>query len=171
MNLKPKTLYDLTQAQKQINALLELSQGEIDPDLESFMGIIDVETADKVQGYYGFITYAKMHVEHFKNEYKRLRRIADTFQRAVDLTLSSIKEHMQVLGLKEANGNDVRFKLASCRPRLSIDETLLPDEWKIAITTWVPDRQRIEDAVLSGVEIPGAKLEGGFSLRSYSKKV
>lgn len=167
---KAPTLQDLTEAQLTINKILELSLGEIDDTLETIIDKVEVQTPDKLQKYFNRIKYAKLCIQWFKENEDTARSSRKTLERFINWATGNIKWHMQALGLKEANAVTVRYTLASCRPSLVIDEALLPEEWKMSVTTWVPDRQRIEDAVLSGVEIPGAKLEGGFSLRSYSKK-
>lgn len=165
------TLDDLTEAQQVINQLVEASHGEIGPDLDKLMGEVEIKKPVKLQGYYNKVAYAKLHIGFFKDKEDSLRRTRKALEAFVDWANNKVKNYMMVLGIKEANGTDIRYQLQSCKPRLVIDETKLPQEWKLSITTWVPDRERISDAVLGGVDIPGCSFEGGFSIRTYPKKV
>jgi len=166
---KQATLYDLTvQAQDVIAKIVE-SKGELSVELERTLAELDLNTASKIDGYNSLIERLEWEHDYFDYKISGLKKVSLAICKFRERLRDAIRAHMVALDKKEALGNDTRFVRSNCRPKLEVDDALLPMEWKTVVTTYVPDRERIEEALLGGVEIPGAHFTGGEALRSYAR--
>lgn len=90
---------------------------------------------------------------------------------AAERLKSYLKGTMEAYAIPEISGSDERFKLSPAAMRVVItDVDALPNEFVKQVIIREPQKDLIKKALESFQEVPGAKLEGGSSLRRYSVK-
>lgn len=160
------TLHSLVQQSQIIEAALIEAGGELTPEIEAILANLDITMAEKLDGY-SFI------MDRFETEAAFLRSRADTYSRAAkglttfqEKLKERIKLAMIALGKDEVSGNEMRFKLSNCAPKLVIEnEAMLIDAYKTIVQTIVPDKEKIKEDLALGFPVAGAKLVNGKSLR------
>lgn len=96
---------------------------------------------------------------------------ADRFYTAAEKLRSYLKGTMELHGINEVAGSDERFKLSPAAMRVMIsDVDALPKEFVKQVIINEPQKDLIKKALESFQDVPGAKLEGGTSLRRYAVK-
>lgn len=160
----------LVREYSKIAEILATTGGELTPELEEQFKNLDIQTAGKIDGYHFLMKRLESEAEFWEEEAKRRKQIADGCYSIIDRLKGGILYAMTSLGTNEITGNAVRAKLSPTKGRLSIDDSILSDEWKITEIKKVPDKERIREALEAFETIPGAKIEGGFSVRFYNVK-
>lgn len=164
------TLREIVAASSRLTELLAESNGELTAEMEEVFASIDLKTQDKIDGYYAVMKRMEMEGQHWAERAQNLLKIAKSCDAVADRLKSSILFAMQTMGVDEIKGREVRAKLSPTKGRLVIDEKELPTDWKLQEVRWVADKERVRAALESLEEVPGAKIEGGVSLRFYPKK-
>jgi len=76
----------------------------------------------------------------------------------------SILEYLKEKGITRVSSEEHLFRVTKNPTRTIIKEAVLPDEWKKDETKRVPDRAKIEAALDTGQEVPGASYEQSLRL-------
>lgn len=150
-----------------IEKVLIEANGEITKELEVFLEKIKSNLVQKVENY-DFIIHSLISKAEFLDSragefWMGAKRITDFVGRLKD----NIKIAMLEMQVKELQGLSKRMVLSNGQKKLMIQEDLLPQEYKMATTTIVPDKEKIKAALLAGKDIPGARLEDSIQLRTY----
>lgn len=164
------SLYALTQQAHAIELEIIANLGELTPELETSLLNVDLEIREKVDGYKYVIDRLKAASEQWEEREQELRKLRKGCELAAGRLKERIKELMHAKGVDDVKGNQWRFAMVGCTKSLVIDESVLPAGWTMEITQYVPDRERIKQALDSGGEVPGARYEGGKALRSYANR-
>lgn len=154
----------------QIAQMLTDAGGELSPEMEERLNNLDVQTAGKIDAYHFFIEKLKHDIEFWSDEAARYQKIAKGCDTLIERLRNGIIYAMSSLGQAEIEGHAIRAKLSPTKGRLVINEKEVPDEYKMQEVKMIADRERIREALDRFEEIPGAKIEGGMSLRFYSVK-
>jgi hypothetical protein len=166
-----KTLIDLTNDLKAILREVEDNGGEITAEIEEKLNSLNLSVSQKIDAYYIVNQHLEARSEFFKrleDQAKKARKSIETHQ---DSLKSRITKSMLELGQKELSGDSVRYVMTPCKPKLVIDdESKLPGEYTMVVTTTEPDKEKIKQTLELFGDVPGARLEGGFSLRTYMNK-
>lgn len=170
MSEEKKTLFDLVAQTNSITQTLIERGGELDADLEKIFDEVNLQLADKVDSYAGVMERMDTEASYWKAKADMYSKIAKAHAAVKDRLKDRIKSAMTAMGKDEVLGNDIRFKLAKAQPALIIEDSVLPAEFKMVVTTHVPDKERIKEALKEGFSVPGARLENSFSLRQYANK-
>lgn len=165
-----KSLSTLVVEMAQIEAQIVEAEGEITPAIEAMLASVQTDLAFKVDGYAFFMDKLKINAGYWKDQAEISYRVSKSLLNVEERLKGGIKFAMQALNTDEVKGVDVRFKLSKSKPRLLLEETMLPAEYKMVVTEMVPDKEKIHHDLGVGIEIPGAKLEESFSLRKYPNK-
>lgn len=160
----------VSQANSLAEALLE-SGGELTPEIESALTINEKELGLKVDSYAIFVDRLEYEAGYFKAKAKELQAAAKVLENAQERLKENLKNAMRALKQDEIKGQDYKFKLSRSRPKLILDEKVLPGDFKTQVVSYEPDKDKIQDAINAGLEVPGAKIEETFSLRKYINKV
>lgn len=164
------TLREIVAASSKLAELLAESNGELTAEIEAAFASIDLQTQEKIDGYYAVMKRMEMERDHWSSKAEDLDRMAKACDTVADRLKKSILFAMQSMGVDEIKGREVRAKLSSTKGRLLIDEKLLPQDWKLQEVKWIADKERVRAALENLEDIPGAKIEGGVSIRFYAKK-
>lgn len=144
--------------------------GELTPDLEQALELSERDLAEKVDACAVVLERLDHEAAYWKDKAASYAKIGKACEAARERLRERIKGSLIMLGQQELVGQDVRFRLSPAKARLLIDETNLSSEWKIQVTTTEPDKERIRAMLDDGLEIPGARLEPGWSLRQYANR-
>ncbi len=168
--VEKKSLSMLAEEMSTIERILSESGGELTPDLEAQLAAIDVQTASKIDGYYAFMERLESDGMLWENRAKEMQKIADGHFALKERLKKAILFAMSTLGVEEIKGNMKRAKLQATAGRLVVDEKLLPEEYKITVVTKKPDNETIRAKLDAFEDVPGARIEGGVSIRFYNVK-
>lgn len=163
-----KSLALLAEEKSTIERILEESGGEITPEIEEALNQLDLQTADKIDGYYAFIERCNSVGDLMNARAEELDKIATAHYTLAKRLKDGIQYAMSTMGVSEIKGNIKRAKLQPTKGRLVVDEKLLPPEYMLQVVSQVPDKERIREKLELFEEIPGAKIEGGQSVRFYN---
>jgi hypothetical protein len=169
-NQEKQTLFSLVAQTNAITQKIIEAGGELTPELEQALTSVDLAVSEKVDGYSFVMERMESDAAFFKAKaafYSKIAKSAETVQERLK---SSIKQAIQDLGSKEVVGNNIRFVLSAVKPKMIIDEMKLSPDMKMQVTTTVPDKERIREALEGGIPIEGAHLEESTSLRVYPVK-
>jgi len=90
-------------------------------------------------------------------------------ERSADYKRAQIAWAMQETGQASIKSPAITLSQRIGKPKVRIDETLLPDEYKKTVTKLVPDREIIDTGLELGTDIPGVTIsnpEPVLTLRS-----
>lgn len=151
-----------------MNAIVE-NGGELSPELETMFDNLGSQLSTKADGYAYFMEKLEHEADFWKEKANSYLKVSKSCANLKDRLNNSIKLAMRQLGTDEVKGDDVRFKLSKLPPKLVLDESL-PSSYKMAVTEYVPDKDRIKHDLEIGLEVPGATLEPVWSLRKYANR-
>lgn len=166
-----KSLPAILKEQTALDELLLESGGDItdeqtDAIVMEWMVEIVNDVKNKVDGYEHKQTYLKQSAD-------RLHQYADKFYNAaksMDKISDSLKTRLKNLmidhGKNELVGNMFVFKLSQSKPSVLItDESSIPVELIDTVVTTKPNKERIKTMIEAGIEVKGASLYYGNTLR------
>lgn len=163
-----KTLQGWVSEHNLVTMMLNESGGEFTPEIEATLMTLDVALPAKVDGYHFRMKKLESEIEFLKDREKFYSRIRKAYERAHDWMKSNIKIAMERMQVKELAGNEVIFKTKRTKPKLVIDDpSLVPSEFKIAVTTYEIDNDKIRAALETDRTIAWARLEESSSLTPY----
>lgn len=154
------------ESHQMIGQLIE-SGGEIDEQMETMMTEVQNQLAEKVDNYALFLDRLKAEVAFYKEREKELQKVRKGLEKLDEALKTNIKLGLQKLQKRELEGENYRFKMSDSQPRLIIDESQLPDDFKIEVVSYQVDKDKVRDALDADLNVPGAKLEEGKTLRKY----
>jgi len=166
---KKLSLYSIASEMANITKVIEENLGEIPEDLEKRMCVIETQYPEKIDGYSQIMKRIDHEIAYYKEQSQTFSRAAKTFDNFKKRMKENIKQAMSMLNKDRLDGNSVYFKLGKSKAKLIIDESELPKEYLIQVTTYEPDKKRIREILEQGLDIPGAHLEESHTLRNYPK--
>lgn len=163
-----KSLMAIVNQSIDIEKMLIESGGEVNEEIEKFLTITHSELAEKVDGYQNVIERFEALEDHYKARAEFFRTVSGQCKTVAQRLKDNIKYAMQEMGVVEIKGNDIRFKLSPTKGRVIIeDANMVPVEFKEEVIETKIDDKKIREALEQG-EVRGARLEPGFSLRTYA---
>lgn len=100
------TLFEISEQQRQIEAMLEANEGEITPELEELMTINEENFKQKVEDYRNAILRKKANIDMAKSEKERIAKYIEQENNAIDNMKERLKLAMYQFGYDkyEING-------------------------------------------------------------------
>lgn len=152
-----------------LNQIVEAG-GELSPEMETAFDNLGGQLQTKTDSYAFFMDRLDNEADFWKAKADSYLKVSRACANLKGRLNDSIKLAMRQLDTDEVKGNDMRFKLSKLAPKLVLEESALPAEYKMVVTTMVPDKERIKEDLGNKVEIPGATLEPVYSLRKYANR-
>lgn len=159
----------ISQAAAIERALIE-SGGEIGPNLEKELLEIDLSKREAIDGVQLTLDRLESVGDYWKARAESYARIATSIEQSARKLKNHVKTLMAASGEHELLGLEWRLKLCAAKPKMVVDESVLPKEYFKEKVTLVPDKSRIEEDLKLGVPVPGASLEAVHTLRTYPNK-
>lgn len=152
-----------------LEKMLIESGGEVNPEIEKALAVNSQELALKVDGYVEIIERFESLEAYYKTRAEYFKDISSRCKKAVDRLKENIKYGMNELGIDEIKGVDMRLKVSQTSGSLKItDEEMIPVEFKKEEIKTVIDTKALKEAIAKGLEVKGAEIIPGFSLRAYA---
>lgn len=164
--MENKTLPAIILEMAELTAQLLENGGELTEVLEHSMDVTAAELQAKTDRYAAFMERLDLESDHWKQKADEYARVSKSCKLLKERLNNNIKMAMQVLGQDDLVGNEMRFKLSKLAPKLVTTDGL-DSAYKMAVTEYVPDKERIKADLNAGKRIEGAFLEDVYSLRKY----
>lgn len=160
------TMIELVKRANNLEQMIIDSGGEITDIIAKMEEDLKTDIQNKAEDYYFFIERMKSSEEFFKIEadkyYKASNTLKNTHTRIRDL----LKNAMSAIGITEIITGKMRVKLFDSRDRLEIySDSDIPQQYKIIVTSYEIDKEKLRADLEAGLEIKGARLVNGKSIR------
>lgn len=152
-----QTLYNITEDQRLINAMLEENGGELTPEIEEAMQITEDNFLDKAEAYGATITEYDAQAEACDAEIKRLLSYKRTCQNVSRRMKERLSEAMRAFHRENVTAGTFRFSFRKSTAVVVENEDMIPDEFFKMERTLC--KKELKDALKAGDIIVGAKLE------------
>lgn len=162
------TLHELVLQSNDLMTRILLANGEISQELEAELNSVDLATAHKIDAYAHVIERLEREAEYWASQAEIRMRVSKALLKAAEFRKNAIKGAMQAMHKSEVEGVEHRFKLMNASSKkLVIDETKLPDSYKMQVTKWEVDKTRVKADLENGITIEGANLEQSQYIRPF----
>lgn len=151
--------------------LIHDCDGEITPQLETWLKEVDTQIATKIDSYVYFLDDISSEATRLQEEARALSDASRSLDRVYEALKDRIKQSMMVLGENELGGQKWRFKLVrSMNGPIEVDPSLVPKKYEKTTIVKELDRKQIKADLLAGEDVPGATLTESVQLRNYVNK-
>lgn len=162
-------LYEITQDQASIIALLEENGGEATPEVLEALQITRDAFAKKAEGYAYMIMKLDSEVDVIAAEIKRLQELKKSKDNSSTRLRESLTQAMLLFGQEDAKGvrrfNTATLALSTRRSEsVSIDDEKAIDS-RFLITKHEISKSLISEAIKNGVEVNGASMKTKYSVQ------
>lgn len=168
---KRRTLFEIEKDALAIEQKLIEQNGELSAELEAQFNAIQTELEDKSDAYAVIMRRLETTEEYFKSraqEYDRVNKSIGVFRENLK---DRIKRSMLKMEKPKIEGQDFTFSVSRIADKLELDESLLSNDFKMVVSSMVPDKEKILAHLKLGEPVLGATLKTNYSLRiSLSKK-
>lgn len=164
-------LIEIINQSKRIEDLLVESNGELTPELEKELMIIDVQLPQKIDNYASVIDRMKLAGEYYKQKSDFYYKFSKSCDGVVKKLKENIKYALVNMGLEELLGSEIRFKLKNNKKSVFIkDEALIPEKYKYTEPVVKVDTALILADLEKGLDVPGAEILQSKSVMVYPNK-
>lgn len=153
------TLVDIDREYRAIVAQIEAAGGELTPESEAELERIMALLCQKADGYGIVMHRLESEANFWKMQKDRCAKAQKIFENESDRLKERMKYVLKDHPEKSIQGALFRFTLVKGQDTLSLKEDILPNEFKVAQMSLVPDKQKILALLKEGAEIPGAALK------------
>ena len=145
--------------------------GELTPETEATLDKVMADLCTKADGYGIVIEKLDSQIEFWKYQKEKCAEAQQVFTNAKERLRARMKDTLKSMPDESLQGDCYRFFLAKSADTISIDPKQLPVTFKKTIFEQVPDRDKIDTALVKGEQIPGVVvLRNNKSLRSGRPK-
>lgn len=156
------TLYEMTEAARQLKALLE--SDEIDE--QTFSDTIEAIGADeKINSYCQIIREFEVEIAARKVEIERLRTANDRAEKAINRMKSALDGFMTASGQSKAKTALFSVSYRSAKSVLITDESQIPERFLTVKTTTTPNKTEIKRFISDGGTVDGAEIVENRSIQ------
>lgn len=156
------TLYQINEEQRNLNAMLEDTGGELTPELEELLAVNEGNFVTKAENYGYAILHYKAIVAAVKAEKDRLDAIKKTAENAIARMEERMVEAMQTFGKPKVEAATLKLSLRRSERVVVDDEAKVPADC-IKVTTTV-NKTDLKAHIKAGEDC-GAHLEENQSLQ------
>lgn len=161
------TLIDLIGKYRDVVTTMIDSGGELTPEVERLMQEIDSELPKKIDSYAVIDERLDAEIKYLKNIETQIKGKRQQLENIKKNCNDRIKMAILAMEKKTVEGEYYKYSLARSKPKIIIDEGMVPKEYKKEIVVIEVDKKMIEEDLKTGVMVAGAKLEDSYSLRKY----
>lgn len=152
-----QSLYNITEDQRLINAMLEETGGELTPEIEEAMMITEENFISKAEAYGATISEYDAQAEACAQEIKRLQAFKKTCENVSKRMKERISDAMMTFDKDKVTAGTFRFSFRKSTAVVVENEELLPEEYFRTERTIC--RKELMDALKAGEVIAGAMIE------------
>ena len=151
------SLYNITEDQRLINAMLEETGGELTPEIEEAMLITEENFISKAEAYGATISEYDAQAEACAQEIKRLQAFKKTCENVSKRMKERISDAMMTFDKDKVTAGTFRFSFRKSTAVVVENEELIPEEYFRTERTIC--RKELMDALKAGEVIAGAMIE------------
>lgn len=164
-----KTLMALVAETAEIETVLISGGGELTPELEARLAVVDVQLPEKIDGYAAIMDRMGYLASYYTDRAEALLVLSNAAKNVIRRLEANIKLALETSGESEFLGNDFRFKLQASPGSVVIDsEDAVEGAYKVTETITKIDKKRVAEDLKAGVPVKGAHLERGTHIRRYN---
>lgn len=152
-----QSLYNITEDQRLINAMLEETGGELTPEIEEAMMITEENFISKAEAYGATISEYDAQAEACAQEIKRLQAFKKTCENVSKRMKERISDAMMAFDKDKVTAGTFRFSFRKSTAVVVENEELIPEEYFRTERTIC--RKELMDALKAGEVIAGAMIE------------
>ena len=152
-----QSLYNITEDQRLINAMLEETGGELTPEIEEAMLITEENFISKAEAYGATISEYDAQAEACAQEIKRLQAFKKTCENVSKRMKERISDAMMTFDKDKVTAGTFRFSFRKSTAVVVENEELIPEEY--FRTERSICRKELMDALTAGEVIAGAIIE------------
>lgn len=152
-----QSLYNITEDQRLINAMLEETGGELTPEIEEAMLITEENFISKAEAYGATISEYDAQAEACAQEIKRLQAFKKTCENVSKRMKERISDAMMTFDKDKVTAGTFRFSFRKSTAVVVENEELIPEEYFRTERTIC--RKELMDALKAGEIIAGAMIE------------
>lgn len=152
-----QSLYNITEDQRLINAMLEETGGELTPEIEEAMIITEENFISKAEAYGATISEYDAQAEACAQEIKRLQAFKKTCENVSKRMKERISDAMMTFDKDKVTAGTFRFSFRKSTAVVVENEELIPEEYFHTERTIC--RKELMDALKAGEVIAGAMIE------------
>lgn len=152
-----QSLYNITEDQRLINAMLEETGGELTPEIEEAMLITEENFISKAEAYGATISEYDAQAEACAQEIKRLQAFKKTCENVSKRMKERISDAMMTFDMDKVTAGTFRFSFRKSTAVVVENEELIPEEYFRTERTIC--RKELMDALKAGEVIAGAMIE------------
>lgn len=162
----PQTLKNLMSEWREVMAAIDDSQGELTPEIEQRLALLDVSIPEKIDAWGYVMERMKSEHEFWKDRRKQDHEIELKYERHLEFATVRLKGIMFEMGVTEMRGHDVKFQAVNSRAKLTIqDEGLIPAKYLTERLVYDIDKDTLRADIEAGIQIEGVRLEKVTALR------
>jgi hypothetical protein len=160
------TLFEISDEQRRLNAMLEEAEGELTPELEAALEVNQYNLEAKAEDYRNAIMMNAKDIEAAKEEKKRLDAFIKRKENANDTMKQRLKDAMLLFDTPKIQINGGVGGTLSFRRSEQVvidDENAVPEAFRKV--TWTLDKTAIKEAIKQGEDIEGATIVENMNLQ------
>ena len=155
-------IFEISEKQKRLNAILEENGGEITEELENELIINEDNFNDKIQDYIYTILKYKAEEESISSEIDRLTKLKKTAQKTQENLKSRVESAMIVFGRERLKYDKFSLSLRKSSKVKILDDTLINDKYFIIKKELA--KSIIKEDLKKGIKVDGAIIEENLNL-------
>lgn len=159
-------VHEITEIERQ---LIE-AEGQLTPQMEELFNLTTGNLKEKADRYKFVMDSLDARAVYFAERGEEMDRASKLFENMKKRLKENLKFAMRAMQTTDLEGIDWRWKLSPLADRLEIDKKCLPSGFFKDEIIKVPDREKIEKALLLGEKVEGAEFKPSESLRPYVNK-
>jgi hypothetical protein len=165
-----KSLPQLALEAQRLTALLLESGGEVSPELEQALALIETQLPKKVDAYAVIMERMEDEATYWHRKAAEMLQVAKRIEKAHERMKERITFAMSQAEEEALQGETYRFKLSPGPDRVVVtDPSLIPTQYIREKVELSPDKDKIKADIKLGKDVPGATLERSPVLRKSLK--
>lgn len=157
-------LYELTKLEVEMEEkLIDVYDPETGEIIEEDFDIIK-NVEEKVNGYYKIIRNFQSDVDALDAEIDRLKGLKEPSIRKIKRLTDAVKKHMIATDKKKIDLNIGSFNITKSKKVIIVDESLIPEDFKVYTEVFKISKVDIKKAMKSG-EVSGAAIEESLNFK------
>ena len=167
--MSSNSLVALAQLAVQVEQALLEAGGELTPEVEALLAVVQENLPAKVDSYRAVLDRLDLAGDYYADKAKQYQAAAKSCAKAVDRLKDNIKAAMLAMDAKTIEGEDFKFTLSSMAPKVVLTGDI-PDAFQRAVIEYKPDTEAIRAALDAGQALTFAQLQPVVALRAGIRK-
>ena len=160
-----RSLYNIQQDYMRLMADIEDNEGELTPEMDSFLTFTLNNLTEKAVSYGYCIKHFDNEIDSVYKEIERLKKIAEIKEKIQDKLKEKISFAMRQFGIEKVTNNNLTLSFRKSSQVVINDDAILPKEYIRVKVTESPDKTLLKSVLQEGKEIDGVYLLDNYNLQ------